>query len=188
MTKLADILQEEVLEEINTLLADADSEAEAVLSEAREKGSARLAAHRRKTEAWVRLATQRAQSAAALALSTARMQARGEAIARIRQEALEELHAAGRRPDYGKVLEALAEEAVKAMETVEAVTVHPDDEGRLRAWAEAKGIELLTDPDLHLGVRVLAEGGKRWVENSLPQRLDRAWDTLAARVAQLLWE
>lgn len=188
MAELADILQEEVLDEIKTLLAGADSEAEAMVSEAREKASVRLAAHRRKTEAWVRLAMQRAQSAASLALSTARMQAKGEAIARIRQEALEELRAVARRPDYGEVLEALAEEAVKAVETVEAVTVHPDDEVGLRSWAEGKGIGLRTDPDLCLGVRVLAAGGKRRVENTLPQRLDRAWDTLAARVARLLWE
>ncbi len=188
MSKLRDILQEEVLAEINKILAEADSKAGMLIAEAKSKASERMEAYRKKAEAELRGATRRAESAAELTISTARMRARGEAIAMVRKKALAGLEEIASRPDYDKILETLAEEAMKAIEAAEVLVVHPDHKIRVSAWAKQKRLQLQADPGLYLGVRLVARGGHRSVENSLPERLQRAWETLASGVAQRLWE
>ena len=188
MSKLKDILQEEALAEINKILADADSKAETLIAEAKSKASERIEACRKKVEAELRGATRRAESAAELLLSTARMQAKGEAIALVKSKVLTGLEEIAGKPNYGKILEALAEEAMKVVEAPEAVVVHPNDKSKLRTWAIRKGLELRTDSGFQLGVRIVAQGGQRSLENSLPERLKRAWETLTPGVAQRLWE
>jgi V/A-type H+-transporting ATPase subunit E len=187
MSKLKDILQEEALAEIHKILAEADSKAETLIADAKSKASERLEAYRRKVEAELRGATRRAESAAELTLSTARMQARGQAIALVKKKVLTGLEEIGGKPNYGEILEALAEQAIEAVEAPEAVVVHPNDKAKLAAWAMRKGLDLQADSRLRLGVRIVARGGQRSVENSLPERLKRAWEKLASGVAQQLW-
>jgi V/A-type H+-transporting ATPase subunit E len=187
MSTLRDILQEEALAEINAILTEADSRAGMLIRQAEKQASDRMAAYRRRAEAEIRAAARRAESAAELTVSTASMQARGEAIALVKKKALDGFEEIARRPNYGEMLEALAEEAMKRIEAPTAVVVHPTDKARLSAWATRKGLELRTDPGLHFGVRIVAHGGQRSVENSLPERLQRAWETLAPGVAQRLW-
>ncbi len=187
MSRLKDILQEEALVEIRKVLAEADSKAEALIAEARSRASERLEAYRRKVEAELRAATRRAESAAELTLSTARIQARGQWIALVKQKVLSGFEEIARKPNYEEILQALAEEAMEAVESPEAVVVHPDDKAKLNAWAIQKKLDLRTDPGLHLGVRIVTHGGQRSVENSLPERLKRAWESVASGVAQRLW-
>ena len=188
MSKLGDILQDEVREEIAGILSDADTRVEMLIQEARKKASARLAAHQRRSEAETRAAHRRAQSAAELTVSTARMQARGRVMALVRKKALEAFDDLPGKPDYPEVLQALAEEAMKTVEGPKAVIVHPSDKPLLSGWATQKGLDLRTDPGIRLGVRIVSADGKRSVENCLPGRLERAWDTLASGVEKILWE
>ncbi len=187
MSKLEDILQEEALAEINSILAEADSRAEALIADAKSRASERLEAYRKKVEAELRGVTRRAESAAELTVSTARVQARGRAIALVKERVLSGLEEIAGKPNYGEILESLAEEAMKAADAAEAVVVHPDDKAKLHAWASQKKLDLQTDPVLHLGVRIVAHGGQRSVENSLPERLKRAWESVASGVARRLW-
>ena len=138
MSKLGDILQDEVSAEIAEILSEADSRAAMLLQEAREKASARLAANQRKNEAEARAATRRAESAAELTVTTARMQARGRVMALVRQKALEAFDELTGKPDYSAVLQALAEEAMKTVEGPKAVIVHPSDKPLLSGWATQK--------------------------------------------------
>ncbi len=188
MSKLEDILREEALAEINAILTEADSKAGTLIREAEKKASDRVAARRKKVEAETRIAARRAESAAELTLATARMQARGQAIALVKNKVLARFEEIARRPNYGQILQALAEEAMQKVEAPEGVFVHPDDKDKLGSWAAQKGLELRTDPGLHLGVRIVAHGGQRSVENSLPERLRRAWETMASGVAHRLWD
>jgi V/A-type H+-transporting ATPase subunit E len=188
MSKLGEILQQEVLAEIGGILAEADSKAESLVREAKKKASDRMATSEKKAVAKLRAATFLAESTAELNLSTARMQAKSQVIAVVKKKAMDALEQAGCRPDFDRVLEALAEEAMKVIEAPEALVVNPKDEVKLNAWAKRKGLELRTDPGLRLGVRIVAYGGQRSVENSLPERLNRAWERLASGVAQRLWE
>jgi V/A-type H+-transporting ATPase subunit E len=188
MSKLADILQQEALAEIDEIRAEAEARAEKITREAEKEASERVAAYRKRTAGEIRAGTQRAQSAAELTLATARIQAKGRVIALVRDKVLAALEEIAGKPHYGDVLAALAEEAMAALETAEAVVVHPDDRDKLSDWARRQGLELRTDAALHLGVRIVAREGRRSAENSLPERLERAWETLAAEVAGLLWE
>ncbi len=187
MSKLETILQEEALREINQILAEGEEKAKAIRAQAEAKAEQVKAAAARRLEAEKRAALTRAKSAAELRVTTARMQARGEAIARVRAEAERRLAGLKDDPAYPEVLKKLAEEALAAVPGAEAVAVSPEDREHLAAWAEAKGLKLRAEPEVALGVRVYAKGGSTYVENTLPGRLDRAWETLAAEVAAVLW-
>jgi V/A-type H+/Na+-transporting ATPase subunit E len=187
MSKLEEILQAEVEAEINGILAEADSRAAKIVSDAESRAAARVAAHQKKIDAEARAATQQARSAAELTVSSARMEAKGEVMDRLRQQVLVALTKISSQPNYGEVLQALAEEAMDVAPGVEAVVVHPQDQEKLRDWAQHHGLDLQTDPDLHLGVRLLSRGGNS-VENTLPERLRRAWNALGPEVIGLLWE
>ena len=188
MSKLRNVLQEEALSEVNGILAGADSRAELLIAEAKSRASERVEAYRKRAELELRAATRRAESSAELTVSTARMRARGEVIDLVRKKVLAALGEIAGSPDYDKILQTLAEEAMKAAEPAEALVVHPDDNAKVSGWAEKKGLQLRIDPELRFGVRIMARGGQRSVENSLPQRVERAWETLASGVAQRLWK
>ncbi len=108
-------------------------------------------------------------------------------ISIVKKKVLAALEEMGAKPTFRKILEALAEEAFKAVQRAEALIVHPDDRDTLSDWARAKGLALETDAELHLGIRIVGMGGRRSVENSLPQRLERGWDTLISNVATRFW-
>jgi V/A-type H+-transporting ATPase subunit E len=187
MSKLGDMLQEEVMGEINAILAEAESRAAKLVREAEEKALARIKSHQKKMEAEARAATWRARSTAELTVSTARLQAKGLAIDSVRKKALMSLEEVANRHNYQDILKALAEEALKAVDGGGEVIIHPDDEEKIHNWAAEKGLELRTDPGLRMGVRIVNRDSKRSVENSLLVRLDRAWSVLAPDVAQQLW-
>jgi V/A-type H+-transporting ATPase subunit E len=187
MSKLKNILQEEVLTEINQVLEDAQSQSEKIVNEARSQAASRLGAQRKQYEAAERAAIQRARSAGNLTISIARLQAKGEKIEQARKGAMAAIEEASSKPGYADVLLALAEEAAGAIEAPAALVVHPADKEKILGWAARKGIELRTDPGLKLGVRILNRHGKT-VENTLPERLNRAWDTVVSDVAKLLWK
>ena len=187
MSKLESILQEEALREINAILAEAEEKARRILAEAEQKAERIKAAARRKLEAERKAALARAESAAELKVATARMQAKGEVIARVKELAMERLFALKNEERYPEVLRKLAEEALAAVSEPGAVAVAPEDAGHLEAWAKERGLELKTDPQIQLGVRVYSASGGTYVENTLPGRLERGWEELAARVAKVLW-
>ncbi len=187
MSKLEEIIREEAAAEIKEILAEADSRAEKIIQEAEGRVAARLAAHQKRIAADERAASQQAQSAAELGVATARMQARGEMMELVRQKALSALEQTASSPSYSETLQALAEEAMKVVEGAEAVVVSPEDREKLSDWASQRKLKLQMDPGLRLGVRIVDRSG-RIVENTLPERLHRAWDTLTADITKLLWE
>jgi len=187
MSKLETILQEEVLAEIQRVLAEAEAEAERIVAAAREKAEAMVAAQKRKLEAQKAAELHRAESAAELAVTTARVEAKGKVIGEVYKRVQEKLKAMPQDPEYPTVLEQLAAEAVAAVGEAEAIIVSPDDEARLKGWAEGKGLQLRTSPEVELGVVAVSKGGKTQVANTLPDRLERAWETLSAEVSRVLW-
>jgi V/A-type H+/Na+-transporting ATPase subunit E len=187
MAKLEEILQQEADAEINSILAEADSRAREIVSQAESRAAALLAAHQQRIEAQARTAGQQARSASELRVSSARIQAKGEVMDLLRQKVLLALEKTSTQANYGEVLQALAEEALQVVELAETVVVHPDDREKLGAWALAKGLELQTDSELRLGVRIVSRRGAK-VENTLPERLHRAWSRLAPGVTKVLWE
>ena len=187
MSKLETILQEEAIREINRILAEAEEKARALLAEAEARAAQIQAAAERRLEAEKRAALARAESAAELKVATARMQARGAMIERVKRMVAERLQGLGADPRYPEILKRLAEEAVAAVGEPGWVAADPEDMGHLEGWAKERGVELKADSEVRLGVRVYAKGGDTYVENTLPGRLERAWEELASKVAQVLW-
>ncbi len=187
MSKLGEILEQDVLKEINDILAEADGRAEKLIQEAKSKASQLVEAQRKKVDAELQSAIRGMKSACDLTVSVARIRARDQAIARVRQNVESAILEIAKRPNYRKILEALAEEAFKSVEAAESVAVHPEDQEKLSVWAKQKGLELKGDPAVHLGVRITTRGAGQTVENSLPERLQRGWETLISGVAQRLW-
>ena len=187
MAKLEEILQAEVDAEINEILAEADAKAAKLLSEAESRAAAKVAAHRKMIDAAARAATQQAQSAAELSVAQARLQAKGEVMDLLRQKVRLALEESSAQPGYGEVLQKLAEEALGVAADAAAVVVHPHDQEKLSDWARRQGLDLRKDPELHLGVRIVSRDGAN-IENTLPERLRRVWNTLGPGVTKLLWE
>lgn len=187
MSKLAAILQAEASAEIEGIAAAADSQAAKIISDAKSHAEEQIAAHKKKLAAEARAATQRAQSAADLTVASARTQARGEVLDLLRQNVHDALEEISSQANFGAVLQALAAEAIQVADKAVAVVVNPDDQDKLPDWVRQQGLELQTDPNLHLGVRIVGQRGNA-TENTLPERLQRAWGTLGPEVTKILWE
>lgn len=187
MSKLAELLQAEVDAEIEGIAAAGDSQAAKIISEAKSHTEEQITAHKKKLESEARAATQRAQSAADLTLSSARTQARGEVLDLLWQKVYLALEEISSQANFGAILQALAAEAMQVAEKAATAVVNPDDQDKLKNWARQQGLELQTDPNLHLGVRIVGQRGNA-TENTLPERLRRAWGTLGPEVTKILWE
>ncbi|WP_448566520.1 V-type ATP synthase subunit E [Thermus sp.] len=187
MSKLEAILSQEVEAEIQAILSEAKGKAESLKAEAEAKAKALLEGKKRALEAAFQAALRRAESAGELLLSTARAQAKGEVLSELKARVLESLKALPSRPEWPEVVRKLALEALSALGEPEALASHPENLPHLEALARERGLELLPDPTLRLGVRAVGKGGKTQVENALESRLERAWDALSSKVAQALW-
>jgi len=187
MANLADILQSEVASEISAVTAEADSQAKAIVDVASEKAGALTAAKQRLLEAEHAAALRRAESAAELLLNQARIAARGQVVDQVKAGVLQALQGLASQPDFGEVQKKLADEALKGLNKAEAVVVNPAHAKLLEGWAQEKDLKLITNSSINHGVRVIAEGGKSYVQNTLPERLERAWGALSAKAAKAIW-
>ncbi|MCX7782329.1 MAG: V-type ATP synthase subunit E [Meiothermus sp.] len=187
MSKLEDILQNEVASEINAIATEAEAKAKAILDSARQKAEALKAARERQLEAEYQASLRRAQSAAELTVNQARIAARGKVVDLVKAEAVRSLQDLTGRPEFGQTLQKLAEEALAEVGQAEALVLHPNHTSLLADWAKSKGLELRTDPAIRDGVRLVAKGGRSFVQNALGERLERAWDALSAKAAKAIW-
>ena len=187
MSKLEDILQQEVLAEIAEVGKAAEARAAEIVKAAQEQAESLKATRQKQLEAEQLAAIRRAESGAELVLNQARIQARGQIVDQVKAEAAKALSNMSGQPNYPQTLAKLAEEALRGVGEAEALVVNPADVGKLEAWAKAKNLELRTDAALKAGVRVVATGGKSLVQNSLSERLEWAWDSLSAKAAKAIW-
>ncbi|MER3553295.1 MAG: V-type ATP synthase subunit E [Meiothermus sp.] len=187
MSKLEDILQQEVTQEISALHADAESRAKSILDAAMQRAEALKAARQKALEAEAAAAIRRAESAGELVLNQARISARGQAVDQVKAEVLKALQNLSTQPTFGDTLRKLADEALKGIGKAESVVVNPAHATLIEPWAKANGLKLGTDPKVNYGVKLVAEGGRSQVQNTLTDRLERAWDSLSAKAAKAIW-
>ncbi|MDT7920671.1 MAG: V-type ATP synthase subunit E [Meiothermus sp.] len=187
MSKLEDILQNEVAAEIGAIAAEAEARAKAIVDAAMAKAEALKANKQRQLEADHAAALRRAESAAELLLSQARITARGQAMERVRAEVGDSLQKLTQKPEFATILHQLADEALSNIGQAESVVVNPAHASLLNEWAQSKGLQLKTDPSIRDGVRLVAVGGRAFVQNTLSERLERAWDALSAKAAKAIW-
>jgi V/A-type H+-transporting ATPase subunit E len=187
MSKLEDILQNEVAAEIGAIAAEAEARARTIVEAALASAEAIKVNKQRQLEAERAAALRRAESAAELLLSQARIAARGQVMDRVRAEVSQSLQNLTAQPGFANILQKLAEEALQGIGKAEAVLVNPAHASILSGWAQSKGLQLKTDETIRDGVRLVAEGGRAFVQNALSERLERAWDALSAKAARAIW-
>lgn len=187
MSKLEDILQQEVTSEVSAVVAAAEAKVKAIVDAATERAEALKAGRTRQLEAEHAAAIRRAESAAELMLNQARIGARGQAVDQVKGGVLQALQGLTSQASFGEVLKKLANEALTGLGKAEAVAVNPSHASLLETWAKEKGLKLISDPTITNGVRLIAEGGKSQIQNALTERLERAWDALSAKAAKAIW-
>lgn len=187
MSKLEDILQNEVAAEIGAIAAEAEAKAQAILGEAAQKAEALKASKARQLEAEHAAALRRAESAAELLVNQARIAAKGRVVDQVKAEVQRALQNLATQPGFADTLQKLAEEALAELGQAEAVVVNPAHTALLADWAKARGLELRADEAIRDGVRLVALGGRSYVQNALTERLERAWDALSAKAAKAIW-
>lgn len=183
MSKLEDILQQEISTEMAAIQGESEAKAKAIVDAAMQRAEAQKASKQTALEAERSAAIRRAESAAELVMSQARIAARGQAVDKVKigvQEALSG-HV------NAQVLTKLADEALAGLGKAETVVVNPAQASLLEGWAKTNGLKLETNPAVQMGVRVIAEGGRSMIQNTLPERLERAWDALSAKAAKAIW-
>lgn len=187
MSKLEDILQNEVAAEIGAIAAEAEAKAKAIVEAALANAEAIKANKQRQLEVERAAALRRAESAAELLLSQARITARGQVVDGVKAEVTQSLQKLTSQPEFATILQKLADEALAELGQAEAVVVNPAHAALLADWVKARGLELRADEAIRDGVRLVAQGGRSYVQNALTERLERAWDALSAKAAKAIW-
>jgi len=106
---------------------------------------------------------------------------------RVRAEVGDSLQKLTQKPEFATILHQLADEALSNIGQAESVVVNPAHASLLNEWVQSKGLQLKTDPSIRDGVRLVAVGGRAFVQNTLSERLERAWDALSAKAAKAIW-
>lgn len=191
MANLTALLDQEASAEIDAILSEAKQRASEIVAEAREKADAHLAQRARAAQLQHEASLVRARSAAQLEASSMKLRTQYEAVERVFAEAERRVSAlTGDAKRYPEVFNRLLAEAIEALGSgqVALVVVNPDDRRLVDAFVKEHGLDLEVrpDPSISGGVRVKARGANVSVENSLPDRLARARQSVAGEVAQLL--
>lgn len=185
---LADILESEIQGEIGRIQAEARARADAVRQAAQEQAQALVQSRQRSLENDYAAGLTRARSAADLDSNAQRLSAADTLQVQAFQEAERQLRALPQSPEYVGVLEALIREAHGALPQAEAIEAHSREVGQVQQAAQQAGLHLEVRPNdsVSTGVRLIANGGKASVQNTLLGRLQMGRDALGAQVARLM--
>ena len=183
---LEKLLENEAQSEIERIRAEARDRAAVIIREAEEQAQTLLESRTRALETQAQASLTRANSAADLERSASRLNAGENGMSRAFQTAQHELMAVTRAPEYKDILTRLIEEARAVVPNAEAIEVHPNEAHVAREIV--KDLEVRENYNVQGGVRVVANGGKSGVTNTLQGRLERLKGTLAPQVSRILSE
>lgn len=192
MADLAALLDREASAEIEAILSEARQRASEIAAQGEEEAKNIEAGRERTQTAQYEAALVRARSAAQLEASALLLRAQHDAVQAVFAEAEEKLSALANDPAWPEVLQALMREAADsagvAPAEIDRVLVNPRDRQPAAQAAEALGLtgKVHADESVVGGVRVVVGGSNLTIENTLPGRLERLRDELAADVAQVL--
>jgi V/A-type H+/Na+-transporting ATPase subunit E len=189
MADLATLLESEANAEIETILAEARSRADAIIQAAVEQAKATLEGRKRALEGELSAGQVRARSAAELESSALRLSASHGAAEKAFVNAANELRAFTKSGEYQGVLTKLIAEVKSALPDVAKLEVNPADINVAKQAAIAAGltnVEVTPNADVETGVRASPSSGQTSVTNTLLGRLGRARDSLLSDVARVL--
>ncbi|WP_420595390.1 V-type ATP synthase subunit E [Deinococcus sp.] len=180
------LLENEAQSEIERIRAEARDRAQAIVREAQEQAQTLLDSRRRALDNQRLSALTRARSSADLERSASRLNAGESGMSRAFETAKHELMEVTRAPEYRDILSRLIAEARAVVPNAEAIEVHPNEAHVAREIVT--DLEVRENYNVQGGVRVVANGGKSGVTNTLQGRLERLQGTLAPQVSRILSE
>ena len=180
------LLENEAQSEIERIRAEARDRAQAIVREAQEQAQTLLDNRRRALDNQRLSALTRARSSADLERSASRLNAGESGMSRAFETAKHELMEVTRAPEYRDILSRLIAEARAVVPNAEAIEVHPNEAHVAREIVT--DLEVRENYAIQGGVRVVANGGKSGVTNTLQGRLERLQGTLAPQVSRILSE
>lgn len=183
-------LEEQAEAECGQILRSAREQADAIVGEARDEAD-------RMKQARVELAAAAARHRGAQTLNSARLENRKE-MAAVRDRAVErafdeaERRLAGMRSDarYAATFEGLATQALDAIESYGACTLHvaPADAALAEKVAAGRGCAVEATQDYAGGAAVSAKDGRIVVRNTFEDRLAKVRRNAQSHVAEMLFE
>ena len=190
MSNLASILETEVREEIAQIKRQAQEQAAQIVNQAKEQAQNLLESRKRALEGEFNAGVVRAKSAASLEVAALRLSAADSVQKRAFVEAEQKIRdlANSQSAEYRTILGKLIEEARTAIAEPEAVEVNPADILLAQDVLTAAGLSVPVrgNEQIQTGVRLVAQGGRTSVVNTLLGRLAQSRDSLASQVARVL--
>lgn len=180
------LLEQEAQSEIERIRAEARDRAATILKDAQDRAEALLDSRTRALQSQRQAGLVRARSAAELELSASRLKAGEHGMAQVYGLVEGHLQEVIQAPEYREILARLIWQAREAIPNADVVEVNPADVMVAR--------ELVTDLPVREnagivgGVRVLSNGGKSGITNTLAGRLERVKGELAPQISRLLAE
>ena len=178
------LLENEAQAEIERVRAEARAEAERILAEARAQAQEQVDSRRRVLDKQYQAGLTRARSSADLDLNAARLSASEEGIAQVYGLVEQQLRDISGLPAYREILGRLLNEARQAVPEADVAEVNPRDVDLLRSLVS--DLEVRGNPGIEGGVRLVSNGGKSGITNTLMGRLNTLRGSLTPDVRQML--
>lgn len=182
-------LEEQADRDIAAIMAEAREHAQAILEDARREAE-------QVREQQIEEARERARLRTAQSVNSVRLEVRKQvasakehAVARVFEQAREELAAARQRGDYPQVFRSLLEEALSGVLGEFEVLVDPRDVELARSTLADLGLEAPVSPEITTdgGVVVALDGRRVLRRNTLEDRLEKFESASQAEVAGILF-
>ncbi len=180
------LLENEAQSEIERIRAEAKGRADKIVADAQERAQTLLESRTRALESQRQAGLVRAKSAADLEMNAAQLSASESGLTQVYGLVNEYLGGITTAPEYRDILARLVVEARQAVPNAEAVEVNPADLGLGRILVQ--DIPVRENANITGGVRVIAQGGKSGITNTLAGRLERVKADLAPQINRLLAE
>ncbi|MDO4263006.1 MAG: V-type ATP synthase subunit E [Deinococcus sp.] len=178
------LLENEAQAEIERVRADARARAEQIVADARAEAQGLVESRSRVLDKQYQAGLTRARSSADLEMNAARLSAGEEGIAQVYGLVEQQLRDIGRLPEYREILGRLLNEARQAVPAAEVAEVNPSDVEILRSLVG--DLEVRANPGIEGGVRLISQGGKSGITNTLMGRLQTLRGGLTPEIRQLL--
>lgn len=185
---LGDILETEIQGEITRIREQAQAQAQQLVTEAQERAQTLLDSRKRALESDHAAAITRARSAADLEGNAQRLAAADTLQVQAFQIAEQQLRSVTSQPEYSEILKRLIREAHDALPQADTVEAHPNEVAAVQGALSLLGLnmQVKANDQIATGVRLLGQGGKTSVQNTLVGRLNSGRSALQGQVARLL--
>ncbi|MBZ9750535.1 V-type ATP synthase subunit E [Deinococcus sp. HMF7620] len=187
---LGDILETEIQGEIARIRADGQARADQIVAQAQERARTMVDSRQRALQSDYAAGLTRARSAADLDANAQRLSAGDTLQVQAFQAAEQTLQEVTTVAEYPQILARLIDEGLQALPSAQVVEAASAEHAAVhQALAQlGRSLDVRVNEQVKTGVRLVGEGGKTSVQNTLLGRLNAGRADLSAQVSRLLAE